>query len=229
MKVLFVFFLVFFTCGSFAGEMVFVEDVGGGACLVQEKPDEMIARVASFNDGVTWNLDSFTMKEIREDLSKKLAEVNVEFNDEEMELFFHCGGYGASLVMNIDMEDFRICVWGEFLKNNSLRVRSIGATRQGGTCNGSIPGQLMIYTTSLEATDKVVEQLKGDKWKNMITHVRKRSEGSILIYLEDQYLFSEKKVILEIGESFSKDMIRFVEPEFFYHPIGEYKNINISF
>jgi len=208
---------------AMAEEIISVSSLSGGACYVHDgEGDQKIVKVASFNQSLSWIVDDFSMQKLKEDINTSLLKYGFEFLDNKYELYIHCGGYGASLVFNIDMKGFRACAWAQMSDKNFV-LRNLAVTNKPGPCHGQIPGRLVIFTTGEEATDIVEKGLADPTWRKMISYVAAGGYGKVTVFLTEEYTFSEQKVQRALLESFDQQYIKYIELENLYHPIGDFK------
>ncbi|OFZ24059.1 MAG: hypothetical protein A2202_01395 [Bdellovibrionales bacterium RIFOXYA1_FULL_36_14] len=219
---LFIIFLGFIS-GIMAEEIVSVASLSGGACFVYDgEGDQKLAKIASFNQSLSWVVDESTLQKLKEDINTVLFKYGFEFLDNKYELYIHCGGYGASLVFNINMKGFHACAWTQ-MSDKTFVLRNLAVTSKPGPCHGQIPGRLVIYTTGDEGTDFVEKELSDPSWRKMINYVAAGGYGKVTVFLTEEYTFSEHKVQKALLESFDQQYVKYVELENLYHPIGDFK------
>ena len=82
--------LVFLVCligGTWAEEMISVSSLSDGACFVYDgEGDQKIAKIASFNQSLSWIVDDLSMQKLKEDINKSLLKYGYEFSDNKYQI-----------------------------------------------------------------------------------------------------------------------------------------------
>ena len=193
-------------------EDALVGSLSNGACWFDDQ--EELLKVVSFND-------KEVIQAPREDLlnlvlnnfSKKQNKVQSSL------LSLHCGGYGHSLVMNINLDGVDSCVW-LYSKNGTLEMRSVGGSlsSKNGLCHGYKWGSLIVGTTR----DISESDLMNHETKDMIKNMTKISNHLYRIDVTEAFVKKESQVKM-ILETFKE--IRYVEFNMIQHPVGEWVSL----
>lgn len=199
----------------FAGELS-LQTLADGACWYEEGD---FLKVASFND-------KMAMKMGREELEKELE--RIFYNGKKVkkitldELSLHCGAYGASLVLKLELEKRPICFWGKF-NGGKLQIRSYGGieSKKNQVCDGYRWGELIVGIKNLEQQKK----LESTHFQSSIKSVTKISEDTFKIILADFYFGKEAEFVEELKKELD---LKYIELNLYQHPIGESVLLNIK-
>lgn len=195
-----------------------IETLSDGACWFESGSS---LKIASFNDKGVYSGDKGQIEaELNSLISQSLKKI-VPVKIMDMDLSFHCGGYGGSLVSKVTTDSFTFCVWSKFEKGR-LSLRSIGLVSDkfsGDLCDGHKWGEFIM---GIKSSDFALE-LQSSKWSTYIKEVKLISQNTVRIVLVKEYEFREKEVIDLLEQNFSgKNLIRFIEFNDYRHPIGDF-------
>ena len=185
-----------------------VQTLSEGACWYEQGEN---IKIVSFNDG-----ESLSMN--REELDSQIENlVNIDKKNklQNDNLSLHCGGYGSSLVIKTVIESRPACLWVKFNKGK-LSVRSFGGLEDSKSdlCDGYKWGELIVGVKSNE--QKVL--LESEHLHSMIESVKVISGSTLKINLHPEYYGKELFVMDELKKQMS---LKYIELNFFQHPVGE--------
>lgn len=194
-------------CQALAAEEVNVQTLSEGACWYEQGE---YLKMASFNDResivisrdeIEFQVDSLLNRKKNKAITSDLT--------------FHCGGYGSSLVVKSELENKPICLWLKFTKGK-LDIRSLGGLEntKSDLCDGYKWGELIIGIKSPE--QKAL--LESESFRGMIKSVSVISGSTIKVTLTEAFHGKEQDAMNELKNQMS---LRYVELNFFQHPVGE--------
>lgn len=186
-----------------------------GACWYDNKDP---LKIASFNDKSVYN---GSRAQVEAELEALMGHQKIS----DMDLYLHCGGYGASLVARVSTDNGQYCLWTRFEKGK-LVTRSLGALAEKNAedklCDGHKSGELIIGVQSKE----FAAELQGAKWSSIIKEVRPVSDRVYQVLLMKDYANREAEIASQLEENFAgKNQIRYIEMNEYHHPVGEYINL----
>ncbi len=195
-----------------------VGSLSDGSCWYESKES---LKVASFNDKTVYTANK---TQIESQIESLIAESrNGEHQKvNEMDLMLHCGGYGASLVARVSLENTSVCVWTKFEKGK-LTLRSVGALNEGSKpgelCDGHAWGEFILGIND----SQFLAELQGSKWSSVIKEVTRISDKVYKVSVVKDYKFREAEVASLLEENFTgKNFIRYIEFNNYQHPIGDF-------
>jgi hypothetical protein len=194
-----------------------IEELSEGSCWYQQGE---LLKVASFNDKTSFVARADDLdKEVVGLLASALGLKNIV--EVPVDLAIHCGGYGASLVAEVELEEKSVCAWLKFEKGK-LSLRSVGgrAAGKGSLCDGYKFGELIIGLQKNEDS----EIFNSLFFSEMIKEVRSLSATTFKIVLKDEYIGKESEAAQTLKLHF-KEAIRYIELDGFQHPVGDYKKL----
>lgn len=168
-------------------------------------------RLVSFNDKESLNAD-------RSDLEIQISQLvnNSKKGSTTIdELLVHCGGYGVSLIAKTKVNDLNACVWMK-LEKGQVKVRSIGGleSTKSESCDGYKWNELIV---GLKNSNQI-DELQNEYFKSFIGSVTVISKNIVKITLRPEHMGSEEKIMSEIKKMID---VKYVELNFFQHPVGE--------
>ncbi len=210
-------FLIILTLISFS-VYAEVEEWSAGTCWLEkiERPnEEVIFKLASFNDHVA---TEFNPSELVQVSSLKLANKRLELVD----INFHCGSYGHSVILVLKENEGLYCSW-VYEKNREWTVRSLGLVAGKGDmkhCHGYALDSFLVIANRESDGGEVQRVLKTD-YAREIKNVIKVTSRVFKVELNARENFEEVKESL-LKRSDLQPLIK-IELNSYSHPIGEFK------
>lgn len=204
--------ICFSTLLSFSAMAEFdeVQSLNQGSCWFKEVDNGV--KVSSFSDGVSAQLNDEYLSSLNN------LNLPVSFNESYSSQLF-CGGHGLSLVMNVKEGENNYCLWFKVSKS-ALEVQSIGLTNQTSNCDGYRPGRIIVTLakgSNLEEVSKTISE------QDIVDGVEVVSKNVLNVTLVKKSWGQEDLISKDI-ESIKE--VKFAEKSFFYHPIGEWGELN---
>lgn len=197
---------------------VSVGSLSDGSCWYEFKES---LKVASFNDKTVFTANKAQIESQIESLIAQSRSIDHQ-KINEMDLALHCGGYGASLVARVTLDNSSVCVWTKFEKGK-LTLRSIGAINEldktNDLCDGHKWGEFILGIND----SSFIADLKSEKWAFAIKEVTRISDRAYKVSLVKDYTFREAEVANLLEENFTgKNFIRYIEFNNYQHPVGDF-------
>lgn len=199
--------LITFICSSFVLALE-VRELNQGSCHVSfdNKSD---LKVASFNDGKAFTLLYGQWQRFVEGLESEYTET-----------FIHCSGQGARVVLNIETQKGRECVWAD-VNNGSLRIldRDLSQFNEG-ICDGVLENRLILsfQKNGLSEEDNLIqlESSLGVEISDYRILAKGIIEVEFLIEQTEMTIFDMRKLLLK------KKSLRLADLVTRQRPIGDY-------
>lgn len=198
-----------------SAENIEVKSLNQGVCWIKE--DSASVKLASFNQGISVELNDQTLGEIHN--------LNLPTRFEgALEVKAFCSSHGMSLVFNAVEESKRYCIWLK-VEQRGFTTQSIGLTDSAGKCDGYKPGVIMLTLNadSLER-EEFLKKLESNEIGVDFKSFEVISSGLVKIELNEVDFGKEIEFISKLRELKS---IRYAEKSFFYHPIGEWSDLEV--
>ena len=224
MKLMFLLSLIFLASINASAIDKIVDSISEGSCWLDLDEGRNIVKVASFNDAKSYNIDSLFMDKVSSNLRVLLE--SDEFLPTKLKLSVHCGAYGSSVVLNFVHENKRYCSWVN-PSADQIKIRSFGETNSSDTqsCDGFKVGEYLIALSSDRSLqDEFLSFLTEVKYSGLIKSYEVISSKYIKIEVEEELSEKEAELIRGIKNHHS---VKRVERNNFYHPVGEFKFLNI--
>lgn len=195
-------------------------NISNGSCWLSR--DEFNLKYASFNEKLAFNRSFELVNEEMLELINKQFPFMAQVTLAPQDFSLHCGGYGSSIVVKLDSDQGRFCLWTKVV-NNQLAIRSFGSVDSKDKrefCHGRKWGELILgmNLNNLNLTLNRIKQLHADK----IESVELITNGVYKLVLKENWRFKEEVVRDELAKDFKADEIRYIEFNEFSHPIGDY-------
>jgi hypothetical protein len=193
-------------------EEIMVQTLSQGACWFEHSE---LLKLTSFNDK-----ESLVIS--REEIDVQLNELlnnKKNSNFSPSELMLHCGGYGASLIVKTTVNDLAACVWLKIEKGN-LKIRSVGGLEnsKGDLCDGYKWGELIV---GIKFNDQK-NLLQSEGFRPLIKSVTSVGGTTLKLVLNQEFMGKELEAMSELKKHID---LKYVELNFYQHPIGEVASI----
>lgn len=204
MKIICLYLITALTCS--AGE---IKELDGGSCWFQETNDGV--KVSSFNSKVSVKLDNGYLSS----LSNFKLPVNFDgsYNSQ-----LHCSTHGVSLVMNVQENSKKYCLWFN-IEKDGLAIHSVGRAQYSERCDGYKEGVIHI---NLEKQNSAVDVKSIIEQSIGIEKVEIISEKFLSVHLSAKHFDDQEKIEKEL---LLLEEVKSVEKSHFVHPIGEWGSL----
>jgi hypothetical protein len=202
-------FLILFTSMARA-EFEEIQSLNQGSCWYKESDTGV--KVSSFSNNVSAELNNEFMSSLNG------LNLPVSFNETYSSQLF-CSTHGLSLVMNVNEGGKKYCLWLNIL-DKGLEVQSVGLTEFSNNCDGYRPGKLLVTLSKgsdLEAVARVIKD------SDEVFSVEKVSSNVLDVKIV-KHLYGQEDSVSKSIEELKE--VKFAEKSFFYHPIGEWGELN---
>lgn len=194
-------------------EEVGVQSLSNGACWFDTTEE---IKFVSFNDRTQ-------LKTTRESLDSQISTLlngvrSKNFNNQD-EMLFHCGGYGASLVVKTQVNGIKSCAWFKIDKGQ-LALRSVGGLEEtkSEACDGYVWGELIIGLKDAKQAD----ELRRSFSESFIESLTMINNHLVKVTLKKGLHGKEQSVIEELKKNID---LKYVELNFYQHPVGEFGSL----
>lgn len=185
-------------------EEVVVQSLSDGACWYEQGE---VMKFTSFNDKTQ-------LKSTRHELDAQVAKL-LGTSETANDWLIHCGGYGASFIVKTQVNGLKSCAWLKIDKG-LLGLRSVGGLEESKSesCDGYVWGELIVGVRD----QKQIDELQSESYSSFIQAITKINSTSLKITLHKTYFGKEQSVLEEIRKMID---LKYVELNFFQHPVGE--------
>ena len=195
---------------SVMAEFKEVQSLNQGSCWFKESDTGV--KVTSFNNGVSANLNNEYMSSLNS------LGLPTNFSETYSSQLF-CSTHGLSLVMNVKEDGKNYCLWFNVL-DKGLEVQSVGLTKYSNNCDGYRPGKIIVSLSNEDSFENVSKTLES---MENVTSVERISDYVLNVTMNKQSWGQEDNISKKIEEI---KEVKFAEKSFFYHPIGEWADLN---
>lgn len=192
------------------GQDTLVQSLSDGGCWYEQNE---VLKVVSFNDQQVFQVPREGLEEALAEMLSAKARSKLAFSKNSVELFLHCAGNGASLVVKAD----QYCAWLQF-KGGALEVRSLGGRedlKSQGLCDGLKWNELLV---GVKKEDDAL--FKRGAWATYVATFERASAMLYKVVLKDEYRGREAELAHELRKLDAN--VRYIELNQYQHPVGEF-------
>lgn len=226
--------MIFFLCLNFAGanERIEVTSLNQGSCWVGDLEEE-IWKMVNFSQGNQAILSQYQVAAFEEVVLDEIAlySESQSIHFEESEKMIFCGSSSTSLVLNIKMNDFRVCAWASITSEGPKFQRlGVEPLSHQGHCSGSVLGQGIIALDK----DSTVEQVVAEMEKILPQYGIERTQIQFTPILKDLYkvsfgkevYFKEEQLFKQINHELkAQKLIRYFEMNSYQYEAGDFHTL----
>ncbi len=178
-------------------------------------PGEDGPRIASFREGVAYELDAAFTARLSSELEKRFGP-----SGRPMETYLHCGAYGHSLALRWVQGERHLCAWVAPQANHKLLWRFAGAdfSTVHGPCEAVAPGRLIARGD----LSKLAARLGEAAYAGVIREASAIRPGVVRLELTEEYHLREKEARERLAPLIEEGVLLGMDYDGFMLPIGEF-------
>jgi len=223
MKNLFIFsVLIMFNFTAYA-ENRQVEAFDQGSCWL-DRSKQGLVEVASFNDGTSFKFSREHLDTVQDIMEQNMPEFPIEGS--QIKSSVHCSSQGARVVLNIQNQGKKVCLWLKKSKQNMSLAYIGGALEKDvSSCDGYKLGKVLIGLKEDETLrNEVLQALEDGDVSSMVKEVKRGSFGLLTIELKRSAHFKESE-FKKLMEKY--DGVAYVDFSWHSHGVGEFVSFDL--